>query len=107
MYSFRSTWLLIATLLILAGTPAQTQDESASTSTSITIETKGGYHRWRTSNGSNDFNVEARGRIEITEDDKDIKGMSDDGYLEISKTVFGSKRTIIIEAQGGGKVKRE
>ena len=33
--------------------------------------------------------------------------MSDGGYLEISKTVFGSKRSILIESLGDGKVKKE
>lgn len=58
------------------------------------------------SNGWQSFNVEMRGRIEVTDDDKDIKSMSDDGYLEINKTVFGSRRTIVISPQGGS-LKRE
>ena len=33
--------------------------------------------------------------------------MSDGAYLEISKTVFGSKRTIVIESIGGGKFKKQ
>src|SRR5688572_4257043 len=48
-----------------------------------------------------------RAKIEITDDDKDIKSMSDDGYLEINKTVFGSRRTIVMESLGGGKIKKE
>lgn len=60
----------------------------------------------RHSNGINSFNVETRGRIEITDDDRDIKSMSADGYLEITKTVFGSRRTLIITPQGSG-LKRE
>jgi len=52
--------------------------------------------------GMSSFNVETRGKMEITDDDKDIKSMSPDGYLEINKTVFGSKRTIVISPQGNG-----
>ena len=63
--------------------------------------------RWRNSNGVTDFNVEMRGKIELTDDDKDIKSLSNDGYLEITKTVFGSKRNIVIESLGGGKIKKE
>lgn len=55
--------------------------------------------------GSN-FSVEMRGKIEITDDDKDIRSMSPDGYLEINKTVFGSRRTLIITPEGNG-LKRE
>lgn len=56
--------------------------------------------RYRNSYGFSDFDVESRGKIELTDDDKDIKNMSPDGYLEITKTVFGSKRTVVISPQG-------
>ncbi len=61
---------------------------------------------WKNSNGVSSFNVEMRGKIELTDDDSDIKSMSSDGYLEITKTVFGSRRTLIISPQSGG-LKRE
>lgn len=63
--------------------------------------------RWRTSTGITDFNIETRGSLELTDDDKDIKSLSRDGYLEITKTVFGSKRSIIIESVGSGQIKKE
>ncbi len=74
--------------------------ESASSST-----TNGNY-RWRTSTGVTDFNIEMRGTLEVTDDDKDIKSISDDGYLEINKTVFGSRRTIIVDSRGGGQLRK-
>jgi SOS response regulatory protein OraA/RecX/dUTPase len=61
---------------------------------------------WKNSNGVSSFNVEMRGKIELTDDDSDIKSMSSDGYLEITKTVFGSRRSLIISPQAGG-LKRE
>jgi hypothetical protein len=61
---------------------------------------------YKTSTGMSSFNVEMRGKIELTDDDRDIKSMSADGYLEVTKTVFGSKRSIVISPQGGG-LKRE
>ncbi|HZY78152.1 MAG TPA: hypothetical protein VFE50_01420, partial [Cyclobacteriaceae bacterium] len=60
----------------------------------------------RHNNGFQDFQVEMRGKMEITDDDKDIKSMSPDGYLEITKTTFGSRRTLVISSQGGS-LKRE
>lgn len=56
--------------------------------------------RYRFSSALSDFNVESRGKFELTDDDKDIKSMSADGYLEITKTVFGSRRSIVITPQG-------
>jgi hypothetical protein len=97
--------------LVLAAQPlvAQTTatSSSKSNSVSITSDSRDNTHRYKSSNGFDNFNVEYRGKIEITDDDKDIKSMSDDGYLEISKTVFGSKRSIVIESQGNGKIKKE
>ena len=93
-------------LVAIISEPALPQ-VSASSSENVSINTNGGVYRWRTSNGSTDFNIEVRGKIELTDDDRDIKSISDDGYLEINKTVFGSKRTIVIESLGGGKMKKE
>lgn len=52
--------------------------------------------------GMSSFSVETRGTMEVTDDDRDIKSMSPDGYLEITKTVFGSKRTIVISPTSTG-----
>ncbi len=81
------------------------QDVSVSRSTNI--DSDNGTMRWKTSSGFNSFNVEFRGKIEIENDDRDIASMSDGAYLEISKAVFGSKRTIVIESIGGGKFKKQ
>ncbi len=94
-------------LLIQPVFAQETASSSKSSSVSITTSSRDNIHRWKTSNGFDNFNVEYRGKIEITDDDKDIKSMSDDGYLEISKTVFGSKRSIVIESQGNGKIKKQ
>ncbi|HNP06338.1 MAG TPA: hypothetical protein PKN99_01870 [Cyclobacteriaceae bacterium] len=52
--------------------------------------------------GLSSFDVELRGKIELTDDDKDIKSMSPDGYLEVKKTVFGSRRTLIVSPEENG-----
>ncbi len=91
--------------LLLLVQPALSQNFSVSANTNI--ESDKGTTKWKTSSGFNSFNVEYRGKIEIEDDDKDIKSMSDGAYLEISKAVFGSKRTIVIESIGGGKFKKQ
>ncbi|MBL6445330.1 hypothetical protein JMN32_03360 [Fulvivirga sp. 29W222] len=55
-----------------------------------------------TSNGLHSFNIEYKGQIEVTDDDKDVKSISPGGYLEISKTTFGSRRSLLIEATSSG-----
>jgi hypothetical protein len=101
------SWILTLVIVAVISRPALPQEASASRSESVTINESNGVLKWRNSTGLTDFNIELRGKIELTDDDKDIKSISDDGYLEINKTVFGSKRTIIIESLGAGKVKRE
>ncbi|HEY3429751.1 MAG TPA: hypothetical protein VGK39_03675 [Cyclobacteriaceae bacterium] len=81
------------------------QDFSVSRNTNI--ESDKGTIKWKSSSGFNSFNVEYRGKIEIENDDKDIAAMSDGAYLEISKTVFGSTRSVVIESIGGGKFKKQ
>src|SRR5260221_11389183 len=73
-----------------------------------TADSKANSHKtvWNHSNGMSSFNVEIRGKIELTDDDRDIKSMSSDGYLEINKTAFASKRTLIVTPQGSA-LKRE
>ncbi|HNP20388.1 MAG TPA: hypothetical protein PKL31_18270 [Fulvivirga sp.] len=56
--------------------------------------------------GLNNFNIEYRGDIEVNDTDTDVIGISPGGYLEISKTTFGSKRSIVIESSAG-KLKKE
>lgn len=98
--------LLFNFLLLTAFVQAFGQQESASTGERTSVNGNE-VHRWTTRTGATDFNIEIRGKIEVTDDDKDIKSLSNDGYLKITKTVFGSKRTIQIESLGGGQVKRE
>jgi len=97
--------LPVITLMVLATLAVKAQETSSSTGTTITSDN--GIQRWKHSNGRTDFNVEVRGEIDVTDDDKDIRSLSPDGYLQITKTVFGSRRKIIIESLGGGKFQKE
>ena len=96
---------LLAALLCTAVHSFGQEASSESSSSSSSNGEHRNVNRWRNSTGVSDFNVESRGTIELTDDDKDVKSLSNDGYLEITKTVFGAKRSIVIESLGGGKVK--
>lgn len=93
---------LTAFVCLLTFSAALAQSYSSSSSSSK----RGGTMTISHSDGFQNFNVEMRGKMEITDDDKDIKSMSPDGYLEITKTVFGSRRTLVISSSSGG-LKRE
>ncbi|MBL7870337.1 MAG: hypothetical protein JNM78_01905 [Cyclobacteriaceae bacterium] len=79
---------------------------SQSASTHVYSSDKDSKITYKNSDGFNSFNIEIRGTVEVTDDDKDIKSMSSDGYLEITKTSFGSRRTIKISTEGK-LIKRE
>jgi hypothetical protein len=99
MNKMRISALLRVTLLafLIAGN-CVAQETSTTTSSRKFV--------YKSSTGLSSFNVEVRGKIELTDDDKDIKSMSADGYLEVSKTVFGSRRALVITPQGSS-LKRE
>lgn len=61
---------------------------------------------YRTSDGLNSFNIEVRGTLEVSDDDRDVTSMSHDGYFEVTKTSFGSRRTIKIIREGSVLIKR-
>lgn len=108
IYRKPTVWILTLVMIAVLSKPALPQVSSyRSESSNSTVINGHGVQRYRSSNGLTDFNIEYRGRIELTDDDRDIKSISDDGYLEINKTVFGSKRTIVIESMGGGRMKKE
>ncbi len=97
-----TTALILAigiTICPIVGAQTKTETYSSSRRSESTMRINHG-------NGYQNFSVEMRGKIEITDDDRDIKSMSPDGYLEITKTAFGSRRTLVISAQSGG-LKRE
>ena len=87
----KTTFLL--TLLLIATAQTFGQEYSAESKSSRNHNgDERNVSRWRNSTGVTDFNIEMRGTIELTDDDKDVKSLSNDGYLEITKTVFGAKR---------------
>ncbi len=79
---------------------------SSAQEASIQVQSSGNKTVIKNRNGLSSFDVEVRGRIVLTDDDKDVKSMSPDGYLEVRKTVFGSRRTLIISSEGND-IKKE
>ena len=53
------------------------------------------------------FEVEYRGKIVVTKDDKDILSISPKGFFTVSKSSFGNKRKIHIYTDARGKLIKE
>jgi len=98
--------LLVKAILLLALLhPAFSEAQRRSTSVNIsrdgktTISIKNSY-------GKN-FSLEYKGDIELAEDDSDVVSISRDGYLEVKRSAFGSRRRILIEPDNsGGLIKK-
>jgi hypothetical protein len=92
-FVMRSVYFL---LFMVASLAASAQSES----TSVSISRSNSKTTYRNSNGLNSFDIEIRGTIEVSDDDRDISNMSHDGYFEVTKTSFGSRRSIKITREG-------
>ena len=57
-------------------------------------------------NGSNATEINYRGKIAFTDDERDIKSISPGGYFKFSKTTFGNTRSVLIESSGDGVLTR-
>lgn len=99
--------LLAVMLVAYASGMAQTVIKSDENKDRIVITKNNNTWKHTSKSGLSSFNIEYKGKIEVTDDDKDIKSISPGGYLEISKTTFGSKREILVEAASGGSLRKE
>ena len=54
-----------------------------------------------------DFRVRYKGFFVLSDNDKEIIGISPNGYLEISRSTFGNKRSLLVKADDKGNLTRE
>ncbi len=97
---------IILALILLIVCQYTLQSQSISTTrrgNKVTVKTKGSH---RHSGVFTSYKIEYEGDFELSDDDTDIVSISRGGYLEISKTTFGSKRRVLIENGSGGKLER-
>jgi len=66
-----------------------------------------GRYKYKSYTPFNSLEIDYRGKITVTNDDKDIKSISPGGYLTISNKTFGNRRTVRIKGVENGKLKRE
>ncbi len=98
--AFQAVPMLIL-LAILWGSTTSAQHTVIKSKDKHVVISNGKKHRYHSVHGSS-FNLEYNGDIRVTDDDRDIKSISPGGYFEVSKTTFGSKRSIAIESRSGG-----
>ncbi len=103
----RSFFFFLIGLLLTFPFLSSAQTVSAS-SNSITINEDNKQRQKFTicQNGTN-FSIEYEGYITLSDDDRDVVAISAGGYLKVSKSAFGSKRRVQIEADRSGNMIRK
>jgi len=64
-------------------------------------------HTYTNNTGVTSTELEYRGKIVFTDDEKDVKYISPGGFLKFSKRSFGNRRTINLEGESNGVIIRE
>jgi len=98
-YNMFSIFLITLALLF----PSDISAQNYKTNYSIH---KNGRNKITVSSEGKDFKIEYEGEITLSDDDKDIVGITEGGYIEIEKSSFGSRRRIVIESNRSGDLDR-
>jgi len=91
---------ILLVIFLLAGLNAEAQFRVYSYNNTNDNKTSIKYSK----SGFDKFVLKYEGEITLSDDDKDVVAISDGGYLEIKKSVFGSKRKVVIESDAHGRL---
>ncbi|RNC90031.1 MAG: hypothetical protein ED555_11380 [Allomuricauda sp.] len=81
--------------------------EAQRRSTSVNVNSNGKTTISIKNGFGNNFSIEYKGDITLTDDDSDVASISRGGYMEIKKSAFGNRRRILIEPNNsGGLIKK-
>ena len=64
-------------------------------------------HFYKSKDSFSAYEIKYKGKITISNDDKDVEAIEANGYLKITKSSFGNSRTIEIESDDNGKLTKK
>ena len=64
-------------------------------------------HFYKSKDSFSAYEIEYKGKIIVSDDDKSVKSISPDGYLRITKSSFGNSRKIEIESDSKGNLTKK
>lgn len=100
--------IFLMALMVFPATEIVSQKrKKGSSSFSINRSSNNGKSTIHVKNNGKDFKIEYEGDFTISNDDRDITGISNGGFIEITKSSFGSRRRILIEADRSGNLIRK
>ena len=96
---------LVLKVTLLAALTLPTSVDAQRKSTSVNVNSSSGKTTISIKNGfGNNFNIEYKGDIVLSDDDTDVVSISRGGYMEIKKSAFGNRRRILIEPDDSGRL---
>ena len=98
--------LLLLAFLSVPIADAYGQRRTGSNSYSVNTSKNNGKSTIHVKDNGKDFKIEYEGEITVSDDDTDVIAISDGGFIEITKSSFGSRRRIVIEADRSGNLDR-
>ena len=104
--AFLTLALSVAMALQTNSVTGQTSIKTKNSNYSISSTSKKGVRTYHVKNGRQDFRIEYDGDITLSNDDRDIVGVTRGGFIEIKKSSFGTKRRILIHNESGTLVKK-
>ncbi len=64
-------------------------------------------HFYKSKDSFSAYEIEYKGKITVSNDDKNVTAITPDGYLKIKKSSFGNSRSIEIESNKSGKLTKK
>jgi len=61
---------------------------------------------YKRKDGFSSLEIGLKGEIQVNDSDTDVTSISEGGYLKISQTTFGNKRSILMESGAGGSLNK-
>ncbi len=99
----KSRILLLMSLIFLASFYVEAKE--------TTRATKDGWdsreHFYKSKDSFSAYEIEYKGKITVTADDKNVESISPDGYLKITKSSFGNSRKIEITSDSKGNLTKK
>ena len=95
---------LLVKLIILLFVFNSFESNAQSKRTSVSVRDNGKTTISIKNGFGNNFAIEYKGEITLSDDDTDVIAISDGGYMEIKKAAFGSRRRIYMEPDDSGRL---
>lgn len=104
LFTAKEKMLSALLVLCLLGPTSEILSQKHKTHYSVHTSNHSGITTIQVSDKEQDFKIEYEGDFTLSDDDKDIRAISKGGFIEITKSSFGNRRSIFIESDRNGNL---